>query len=184
MNTNARNKRLNMMVSLALLVAIEVVLSRFLSIRTPVVRIGFGFVPVAVSGIMFGPFGGLAVGLIGDLLGATLFPSGAFHPGFTLSAALGGLVYGLLLHQKNGEPKWSHSKFLVRVGIAVCINCFVLSLGLNTVWLTQLYNKGYMVLMPPRIVKEAIMCVVQFGVINLVHMALVQPLMRYQAHAE
>ena len=183
MKTNARNKRLTTLVSLALLVAIEVVLARFLSIRTPVVRIGFGFVPVAVAGMMFGPMGGLSVGLIGDLLGATLFPSGVFHPGFTLTATLGGLVYGILLHQKEGEPAWSQTKFLIRVGIAVVIKCFVLSLCLNTVWLTQLYDKAYMVMLPPRIIKEAVMCAVEFVVINLVHIALVQPLLRRQVNA-
>ena len=181
MNGTARNKRLYNLVSLALLVAIEVVLSRFFSIRTPVVRIGFGFVPLAVGGMMFGPFGGLAVGLIGDLLGATLFPSGPFHPGFTLATALSGLCYGVMLHQKDGTPKWSQRTFLIRVGIALAINCFGLSLGLNTIWLTQIYDKGYMVLMPPRIIKEVVMYVVQFIVINLVHMVLVEPLMRRQA---
>ena len=181
MNTNARNKNLTTLVSLALLIAIEVVLSRFFSIRTPIVRIGFGFVPVAVAGMMFGPFGGVVVAGVGDLLGATLFPSGAFHPGFTMSAALGGLVYGLLIHHKEGTPEWSHGKLLVRIAIAAAINCFAISLCLNTVWLTQLYDKGFMVLMPPRIVKEAIMFVVDFVVINLVHMALVQPLLRHQA---
>lgn len=180
MNTNARNKRLTTLVSLALLIAIEVVLSRFFSIRTPVVRIGFGFVPIAVAGMMFGPVGGTVVAGVGDLLGATLFPSGAFHPGFTLSTALGGLVYGLLLHQKEGTPEWSHAKMLVRIAIAAGINCFAIALCLNTVWLTQLLGKGFMVLMAPRIVKEAVMFVVDFVVINLLHVALVQPLMRRQ----
>lgn len=182
METNARNKRLYNLVCCALLIAIQVVLTRFLSIRTQVATIGFGFVPLAVSGMLFGPFYGFAVGGIADLLGATLWPVGAFHPGFTLTTALGGLVYGLLLHQKPDAPAQSRSNFMVRVVIAVAITCFGLNMCLNTVWISQLAGKGFFVLLTTRVPQEVTMFFVECVVINLVRSALVEPLVRRQPH--
>ena len=39
---------------LSMLIALQVVLSRFLSIETPFVKIGTGFVPVMLAGSLFG----------------------------------------------------------------------------------------------------------------------------------
>ena len=182
MNGTARNKRLYTMVQCALLIGIEVVLSRFLSIRTPVVRIGFGFIPMAMAGMMFGPTYGFAVGAISDLLGATLFPSGPFFPGFTLVTGLSGMTYGMLLHPKNGET-WSQKNFFFRVLIAVLIINIPLELGLNTLWLTILYDKAYLAMIPVRFVKQLVMIVVQTVTVNIVHVALVQPIQRLQVKA-
>ena len=183
METKTQNQRLNKLVSCALLIAMEVVLTRFLSIRTSVATIGFGFVPLAVSGIMFGPVYGFVVGGVADLIGATLWPVGAFHPGFTLTTALGGLTYGLLLHRRPGTPEWSHANFIVRVVIAAAIVCFGLNLCLNTFWLTQLYDKGYMAFLAPRVVQEVVVFFVECVTINLIRAAVVEPLMRRQVHA-
>ena len=43
------------LVIMAFLIAMEIILTRFCSINTPILRIGFGFLPVAMMGIMFGP---------------------------------------------------------------------------------------------------------------------------------
>ena len=57
-----------------LLVSMEIIFTRFLSFQTPIVRIGFGFIPIAFSGILFGPvIGGLAA-VIADALGMMIFP--------------------------------------------------------------------------------------------------------------
>ena len=69
-------KRLQMLMRLALLIALEVVLSRWLSFNAMQYKIGFAFVPLAIAAVLYGPLGGMAVGGMSDLLGATLFPSG------------------------------------------------------------------------------------------------------------
>lgn len=183
MKNSVRSKRLYTLVSCALLIAMEVVLTRFLSIRTPIVRIGFGFVPLAVAGMMFGPVYGFAVGGIADLLGATLFPSGPFHPGFTLVTAMCGLMYGLFLYHRDGTPEWSRANLCIRIGIAVCVNSFVLSLCINTIWLSQMWGEAYLALLPPRIIKEVVMACVKFVTINSIRMVLIEPLMRRHIHA-
>ena len=62
---------------LAMLLALEIVLSRFLSISTPLMKIGLGFAAVAVSAMLYGPAWAALTGALGDLIGALLFPTGS-----------------------------------------------------------------------------------------------------------
>ena len=55
-------KNTKIMVTCALLVALQVILARFLSINTTFVVVNFSFLAVALSGILFGPLWALAVG--------------------------------------------------------------------------------------------------------------------------
>ena len=83
-----RTIRTKELITLGLLTAVEVVLSRFCSISAWNIKIGFSFVPIAIGGILFGPLGGGLVGALGDFIGAVLFPIGPYFPGFTLTAFL------------------------------------------------------------------------------------------------
>ena len=56
---NKTKKRIRFLACIAMLSAMQVVLSRFLSIQTPVVKIGFGFVPVMFAGALYGAGGGV-----------------------------------------------------------------------------------------------------------------------------
>ena len=76
------------LIQISLLIAIEVILTRFCSINTPIVRIGFGFLPIAIIAMMYGPLSAGISYAIGDILGMMLFPTGSFFPGFTLTAFL------------------------------------------------------------------------------------------------
>ena len=64
------------LVMMGLLVALTVVLTYMLSFTTAFLRVSFGFIPVATAGMLFGPIGGLAVGTLADLIGATCFSAG------------------------------------------------------------------------------------------------------------
>ena len=83
---------------MGLLTAVEIVLSRFLSISAWNTKIGFAFVPVVIAAILLGPYRAGIVAALADFLGAVLFPIGAYFPGFTLTAFFMGVIYGLLLH--------------------------------------------------------------------------------------
>lgn len=151
--------KVKVLVNVALLVAMEVVLARFLSINTPIVRIGFGFVPIAICGMMYGPVLAGVAGAMGDIIGATLFPTGAYFPGFTVSAALTGIVFGLFLYKRKGN--------LPQLAGAVASNCLGVSLLLSTLWLSFLFGTPYMQLLPTRIVQNLIMIPVQFIILRL-----------------
>ena len=145
--------------TLALLTAVEIVLSRFLSINAWNIKIGFGFVPVVIAAILFGPLAAGIVGALADFLGALLFPIGAYFPGFTLTAFLTGCVFGFFLHPKQGWP---------RIIAAVGICQFVFSLFLNTLWISILYGSPYAPLLATRLVQCGILTAVQLVCIPVI----------------
>lgn len=132
----------------ACMIALEVVLSKLVSINISFLRIGFGFLPILILAILYGPIvSGLAYA-IGDLIGAFLFPTGAFFPGFTVTAALTGVIFGLVLYNKKIT--------IPRAFIANALVCVLCNLLLNTFWLTFMLGKGFTVLLASRAVKELI----------------------------
>ncbi|MBQ9662027.1 MAG: folate family ECF transporter S component [Oscillospiraceae bacterium] len=145
--------------TLALLTAVEIVLSRFLSISAWNIKIGFSFIPIVVAAILYGPLEAGIVGALADFIGAILFPIGAYFPGFTLTAFLMGMVFGLLLHPKQN---------LVRNLAAVGINQFILGLFLNTFWISVLYGSPFVPLLATRVIQSAILTVVQVVCIQLI----------------
>ncbi len=150
-------KKLNTktVVTLGLLVAIHIVLSRFLSINTPYLKIGFTFVPVFVAAYFYGPVPAGIVGGLGDFLGAILFPIGPYFPGFTLTCALTGVLYGLFFHKKQTWP---------RVLTAVLVNQFGISLFITTFWISFLYGSSYWPLLISRIGQCVILAPLEFVV--------------------
>ena len=89
MKTNTKK-----LVLTGLLVAIEIILSRFFSVQLPFFRISAAFIPLVLMGMLCGPAYAGAGGAMADFIGAVLFPAGAYFPGFTLTNALTGVAYG------------------------------------------------------------------------------------------
>ncbi|MBI9008725.1 MAG: folate family ECF transporter S component [Tenericutes bacterium] len=106
--------RLRKTILAALLVAIGIVLSQFLSVTYPpnnaIIRFGIGYIPLIIISIILGPRIGAASAVIQDVLGYFVYmlvfgSSGPFFPGFTINAVLfgviPGLVYNLILKEKK-----------------------------------------------------------------------------------
>ncbi len=146
-------------VYMSMFIALEVILTRFLSIHTPIVRIGFTFLPIAISAIMFGPiYSGIAAALA-DIVGMMLFPTGgSFFPGFTLTAFLIGYIYGFFLYKKTIAFK--------QITIAVIVSTIV-TLGLDTVWIWIITGQGILAILPARIIKCIIMAPIQVTMIQV-----------------
>ena len=144
----------------ALLLAASIVINRFLSINTSILSIGFTFVPLMLSGIILGPKYSVLIATLADLIGALLFPFGSFFIGYTISACLTGLVYGLCLYRK--ETFKVDKKFLLRLIIAILIVTIAINGGLNTLWLVITSQKAFWAILPTRVVKQLIMIPVMF----------------------
>lgn len=155
---------------IGVLVALELVLSRF-TIHTWNLKIGFSFVPVVVAGIFYGPVAGGLVAAIGDVLSAVLFPVGAFFPGFTLTAFLTGVVFGVLLKKRQTLPN---------ILLSVVIVQFVISQGINTFFISLLYGSPFMALFFTRIYQTVLMSAVQVAGIVLVAKKLIPVLKKYE----
>lgn len=122
----------------ALLIAINVTLDLLgLSIKLPPnLRIGFGFLCNASIGMLFGPVVGMMAGVCTDVLGyfAGNLSMGAYFPGYTLTAVVGGLIWGLWLYPRK-ITVWR------AIGAKTCINLFC-NICLNTLWLTVTGRQG------------------------------------------
>lgn len=141
------------MVLLSVLVALQIILARFCSFNAWNTRIGLGFIPVALAGALFGPLSAALVGAVSDILGALLFPSGTYFPGFTVTAACMGLSFGFFL--RNGRLH------LPRILMAVGLNQIVFSLGMNTLWISILYGSSFFALLPARALQVVVIAPVQ-----------------------
>ena len=132
----------------AFMIALEIVLSKIVSVNISFLRIGFGFLPIAILAIMYGAWWSGIAYAIGDVIGGFLFPTGAFFPGFTVTALLTGIIFGLVLHKKKVTIK--------RALVASTLVCVLCNLLLNTYWLTFIIGKGFKVLLASRAIKELI----------------------------
>lgn len=162
MNLRSKGKiNIRYMVMAAFLTALSIVLTRFLSVMFPEVRIGIGRVPLTLSGLLFGPLLGGISGAAADLAGMLLFPQGAYHPGFTISSMLDGLIPGLLAIYFKRNPKIGNPYTLGRVFLVQLITILLTSVVLNTIWLTQYLGRGYLLILPARIINALINLPVQ-----------------------
>jgi len=148
--------------ALSLLIALNVVMAELLKIKIipNVMELSFGFIPIAVTGMLFGPVGAIVVAVIADILGALIFAGGNFYFGYTLTALCTGLFYGVLLYKKP-LPLW---KMLLAQAL-VSLVCYA---GLNTLWAWQMGFGRSMEYVKTRLIVNAVAypvyCAVLYGV--------------------
>jgi len=141
-----RNVALKQLVVLAILIALSVILERFLGYNDRILSISFGYLPIVLAAIVYGPFSSMVVSIVADVLGALLFPSGPLDPRFTLIAAAKGLLYGLFLNREDAQRgSAALSQALVTV---VC------HLTLNTLVISDIIGRGFWAILPLRVLKN------------------------------
>lgn len=138
----------------ALLLATAIVLNRFISIKTPIIVISFSALPIMLCGILLGPIWTMFVAGLRDLIGALLFPFGAYFVGYTISAALAGLIYGLFLYRKK---KPSKKIFILKIILSITLVLVICNSTLNTIWTYITTKKALFAMLPIRIIKQMIM---------------------------
>lgn len=142
------------------LLALLIVLNRFVSIKTPLLVISFSFVPIMMAAIWLGPKYATLIAALGDFIGAILFPFGTYFPGFTLSAGLKGLIYGMLLYKKPREER-SNKSFIIRLIISNLLVLGIIEIFVVSLWLNIMYGKAYFVVISTRILAQVIMFPIQ-----------------------
>ena len=149
------------LVIVALLLALEVILGTFFTVNfAGIAKIGFGFLPIAMIAILYGPVWSGAAYAIGDVLSWFIKPEGAYFPGLTFTCLLAGTVMGLFLYRKD-------------ITFTRCAACFLvivvfLDFLLNTFWLHLLMKQGFIALLPSRVVKCLITFLIEVLLVPLV----------------
>lgn len=133
----------------AMLITLDVLFTRVIALNTPIMKIGFGFAALAVCAMLYGPLWAMLTAALGDFIGAIIFPVGAYFPGFTFTAALTGLIYGLCLYRRQGSVKGPV--------LAAFLNCFFVTLLANTALIAYISGNNYGVLLAARVVQFFVM---------------------------
>lgn len=144
----------------ALLLALLIVLSRFASIQTQLLVINAGFVPIMMAAIWLGPKYSLIIAALGDFIGAILFPFGSYFPGFTISGAITGFIYGIFL-KRDFNKEINEKKFIICLIISTILVLILDGIILRSLWLNILYGKAFFLIVSTRVITELIKIPVQ-----------------------
>ena len=86
------------------------------------------------------------------LVGASLCGGRAYFPGFTLTAAVSGLIYGLFLGKKTSIP---------RIVLSVVLSQLLCTVLMNSYWISSLYGAPFGATALSRLAQAAVMGTVQ-----------------------
>lgn len=156
---SAKNRlTVNNLVLLAMLIAVKIVFSRMLSIQTPFTKFSFAFIPLVFCAMLLGPAECMILSGVSDFLGAILFPTGPYFPGYTLTAVLNGGIYGFAFIKKVN---------IKTALIAVLSSQLFCTLLLNTYWVAITTDTSFFSRFLMRLPQAGIMSIVQVVVILL-----------------
>lgn len=143
----------------AILLAFDVIFSRVIALNLNIMKIGVGFAAEAVCAMLYGPWWTALLAALADLVGALAFPTGAYFPGFTVTAAISGLIFGFILYRR--PVTW------LRALSAATLNTVTVSWLCNTLLIAVWFSsKAYGALLAARAVQLAVMLPLQFIVIR------------------
>ena len=150
-------KSVKVLVIAALLTALRIAIKSAKIPIGPDLTVTFGFVVNALGSMIYGPVMAAITSAVSDILGAVIFPSGAFFFPFTLVEVLGGVLFALFYYRAQiTTVRVVWGRFAVT---AIC------NLILNPIALyyynTFLMGKSYAIFSLPRIIKNLALFPVQ-----------------------
>ena len=100
----------------------------FLPPGTWLVRVGLQFLIFALAGWTAGPGWAMGAAMTSDVIGVLINPTGTgqFFPGYTLTAGLSALIYGLFLYKRR--PSY------LRAVLAAAAHMLIVALPLTSLW--------------------------------------------------
>ncbi len=121
------------LVILALLASLSVFLETFLGINAGYFKLHFGYLPVALAGMMYGIAPAILVATVADILSNL---GTGFSVIFVLLAVLEGAVYGMFMHKEVQGRKM----LITQAIVCQLVVSLVIHAGLNTWALWQLFG--------------------------------------------
>lgn len=152
----------------ALFMALSIILGSLSFQITPTIKVGLAFICNSMIGLMFGPITGAVFGGVSDILKYIVAPTGVFFPGFTISAILGGFIYGIGMYKKPVS--------ILRCAITKLVVIVIVNIVLNSIWLRIMYHTPIEYLLTTRIVKELIMYPIETALFIIAVNSLKSPL--------
>lgn len=155
------------MLILALLMAINVAISSMFIEVGPNLRLYFTYIVNMIVAANFSLPLVITYAIVEDFIAFFLFPSGPFFLGYTITAVVGCVIYHIFLHKEINLKNIIISKTLV--------NIFV-NIGLNSLWSSMLFSKGYIYYFSKSVVKNLLMLPIEIIVFYTIY-KLIKPLL-------
>ncbi len=136
------------LVTLALLMAIHVVIAALYIPLSDTLRITFSFVVMMIVGMMVDVKTAILYGLIEDIIAFIAFPSGPFFFGYTLGSMIAMSIYSLFLHKEVTTK---------RIILAKTTVTLLHNIILNSLWNSMLYANNFIYYLSLSIPKNLIL---------------------------
>ncbi len=153
------------LVTSALLVSMSVVIGQLSMVfANHTLRIGIARIPIVIASMLFGPFAGALAGFIQDIVGVILI-GGGFHPGFTLSSVLVGMIPGSVVWFSRNKLGKKKTFTLFNAAVSTALIFLLVNLTLDTYWASTILGDAYFVLLPLRAIIYGLVAVITTVVI-------------------
>lgn len=156
----------------AMMIALDLALK---SVTIPLgedIKISFAFIALATIGMLYGPTVSFIAGIVTDLLGFLIFPSGGggFNPLFTIVEATGALIYGMFLYnlvftkvdlknfKSNSKKAVMQVMRIIFAKVTVVVVCNLIMTPMANVLAGYWTWETAMVKFPARLIKNCIQC--------------------------
>ncbi len=137
----------------AMMIAINVVLSFFVPVFSSYLKIEFGFITLPIVSLLYGPITGCMMGMVQDIVGLIVKPTGALLIMLTLTDGITGMIYGMAFYKKPVT--------FIRVFITQFIIVLFVNIILNTIALAPTVASGFVGILPSRIIKNILLLPIQ-----------------------
>ncbi len=168
-NSDRSISQVKVLAFMSILIALDVILVRFVSFEIPSMRIGAGFIAVIIAGMYLGPLRAGIVGLVADILGMLIFPKGAFFPGFTLSGSLNYVIAGWFLEGKKSAKTFNVITYAI-------FSTLIIDTFLNTIWLVMMLHQNdmsrFIPVLAPRVPFQIVMTILKVILIPILYRTL------------
>ena len=134
---------------IAMFIAVKCVAGAFYIPVGENLRILMTFVFVASEAAIIGPVAGAVSGMIADIVGFMIHPSGPFFFGYTITAMCGSVIYALFLYRQRIT--------ILRLALAKTVVNYGVNVLLGALWSQMLYGKGYIYYAGKSLVKNTMM---------------------------
>lgn len=153
--------------TLALFMAIQIAIGMFYIPVADNLRIYFTYIIVMLLAIIFPPKIVFVYAIFEDLIAFMIAPSGSFFIGYTITAVTGMMIYSFFLHKDIS---------LLRIILAKTSVNLIANIGLNSLWSSILYSKGFIYYLSTSIVKNIVLLPIEI-IIFISFYQLIRPLL-------
>ena len=157
---------------MATMIALKAVLANFSIPLSETLRINFGYMVTSVEAAVVGPVAGMISGAVSNTVNFMIRPSGTFFVGYTISAMLGELFYGLFFYRRRITlPSIIAAKASVN---------YLINVLLGSIWSSMLYSKGYIYYAGKSVIKNTVMLPIEITLLFLIFKMVLPFLQRRQ----